>query len=204
MKYTNIKKLLIKFMGGGLVNFPTRFLRWVKIEGDTEGDDGGGDSGGGGGEEGNSNIFFSPLAIQPSYYCMIDEDNPTIHEIQDIANTISTNYSEDKELYLFYSKEQLMNLGISENILNNIQQVTYPEFIEDLESDCSKCHKDDENLNNIIYNNYIVNYVTFSNYAIVCERVTIMDRMDNGIYKFGDDIYLIVNVAPGGGDVPIG
>lgn len=33
MKYTNIKKLLIKFMGGGLINFPTRFLRYVKING---------------------------------------------------------------------------------------------------------------------------------------------------------------------------
>ena len=44
MKYTNIKKLLIKFMGGGLIDFPTRFLRWVKIDGDTESDDGGGDT----------------------------------------------------------------------------------------------------------------------------------------------------------------
>ncbi len=48
MKFTNIKQLIIKFMGGGIINFPTRFLRWVKIEGDTDGsDDGGGDSGGG-------------------------------------------------------------------------------------------------------------------------------------------------------------
>ena len=49
MKYTNIKKLLIKFMGGGLINFPTRFLRWIKIDGDAEGDDSGGGEGGGGG-----------------------------------------------------------------------------------------------------------------------------------------------------------
>lgn len=48
MKFINIKQLIIKFMGGGIINFPTRFLRWVKIEGDTDGsDDGGGDSGGG-------------------------------------------------------------------------------------------------------------------------------------------------------------
>ena len=37
MKYINIKKLLIKFMGGGLINFPTRFLKWIKIDGDAEG-----------------------------------------------------------------------------------------------------------------------------------------------------------------------
>ena len=36
--------------GGGLINFPTRFLRWIKIDGDAEGDDGGdGDSGDDGG-----------------------------------------------------------------------------------------------------------------------------------------------------------
>lgn len=47
MKFTNVKQLIIKFMGGGLINFPTRFLRWVKINGDTDdSDDGGGDSGG--------------------------------------------------------------------------------------------------------------------------------------------------------------
>ena len=44
MKYINIRKLLIKFMGGGLIDFPTRFLRWVKIDADT-GCDGGGDGG---------------------------------------------------------------------------------------------------------------------------------------------------------------
>ena len=38
MKVTNIKKLLIKFIGGGLINFPTRFLRWIKIDGDGIGD----------------------------------------------------------------------------------------------------------------------------------------------------------------------
>lgn len=44
MKFTNVKQLIIKFMGGGLINFPTRFLRWVKINGDSDGsDDGGGD-----------------------------------------------------------------------------------------------------------------------------------------------------------------
>lgn len=49
MKFTNVKQLIIKFMGGGLINFPTRFLRWVKINGDTDdSDDGGGDDSGGG------------------------------------------------------------------------------------------------------------------------------------------------------------
>ena len=53
MKFTNVKQLIIKFMGGGLINFPTRFLRWVKINGDTEDD---GDSDDGGGSEGSLDI----------------------------------------------------------------------------------------------------------------------------------------------------
>lgn len=47
MKFKNIKKLLIKFFGGGLISFPTRFLRWVIIEGDTDSSDDGSGSGGG-------------------------------------------------------------------------------------------------------------------------------------------------------------
>ena len=39
MKFTNIKQLIIKFVGGGIINFPTRFLRWVKINGDADGSD---------------------------------------------------------------------------------------------------------------------------------------------------------------------
>lgn len=50
MKFTNVKQLIIKFMGGGLINFPTRFLRWVKINGDGDGSDDGGGGGGGGGD----------------------------------------------------------------------------------------------------------------------------------------------------------
>ena len=44
MKVTNIKKLWIKFIGGGLIKFPHENLREVKIEGD-------GLDGGGGGQE---------------------------------------------------------------------------------------------------------------------------------------------------------
>lgn len=41
MKFTNVKQLIIKFMGGGIINFPTRFLRWVKINGDNNSNDSG-------------------------------------------------------------------------------------------------------------------------------------------------------------------
>ena len=48
MKIEHITKLILKFMGGGIVNFPTRFLKWIKVEScdcDGGGDDGGDDGG---------------------------------------------------------------------------------------------------------------------------------------------------------------
>ena len=44
MKFTNISKLLIKFIGGGLVNFPTRYLKEVEVEAEGGENDGGGNS----------------------------------------------------------------------------------------------------------------------------------------------------------------
>lgn len=42
MKFTNLSKLLIKFIGGGLVNFPTRYLKEVELEAEGGENDGGG------------------------------------------------------------------------------------------------------------------------------------------------------------------
>lgn len=51
MKIEHINKLILKFIGGGIVNFPTRFLKWIKVEscdcnggGEDDGGDDGGDS----------------------------------------------------------------------------------------------------------------------------------------------------------------
>ena len=45
MKMVNIKELIIKFFGEGIIRFPTRFLHWIKVTGDIEDD---GNNGGGG------------------------------------------------------------------------------------------------------------------------------------------------------------
>lgn len=42
MKLTNLSKLLIKFIGGGLVNFPTRYLKEVEVEAEGGESDSGG------------------------------------------------------------------------------------------------------------------------------------------------------------------
>lgn len=43
MKFTNISKFIIKFMGGGKINFPFNYLKEVEINGDNDGESGGSD-----------------------------------------------------------------------------------------------------------------------------------------------------------------
>lgn len=181
MKFTNVKQLIIKFMGGGLINFPTRFLRWVKINGDTEGsDDGGGDSGGG--EEGNSNIFFSPLAIQPTHIGVFIDDTFSIVEIKDVT----LNADGDLGGPLIYSKEDLISVGINENDLNNLEIVSVDEIEED--SSGSKGLSGNY-INNILDENYIVSHLSGEYEDCSMQRIIKDDNEIPVIYRFGDNLY---------------
>lgn len=62
MKFINIKKLIIKFIGGGIIKFPTRFLHWVIIDGENSGEEGGG----GGGDIDINDIYDGVLALLKS------------------------------------------------------------------------------------------------------------------------------------------
>ena len=101
MKFTNVKQLIIKFMGGGIINFPTRFLRWVKINGDSDDSDGGGSS---------SDVFFVPATIQPKYFVNNDDTQPI--EIK--------NYTPADSTLFLYNKEDIISLGVNEEDLNNL------------------------------------------------------------------------------------
>ncbi len=111
MKFTNVTQLIIKFMGGGLINFPTRFLRWVKINGDTDdSDDGGGGSGN------NSNTFFQLATIQPNRYMVVPPDGDTLAliDIENLDLNTFIDYNENsKDIAFFYSKEEISKLGVS-------------------------------------------------------------------------------------------
>lgn len=48
MKFTNISKFIIKFMGGGKINFPFNYLKEVEINGDNDGESEGGNENTGG------------------------------------------------------------------------------------------------------------------------------------------------------------
>lgn len=95
MKYTNIKKLLIKFMGGELINFPTRFLRWIKIDGDSE-DDGSGEDNGSGdvtpSQENILDVLSRDSPIKPVGYAIYLNngyefiDTTDFKELKDIVN----------------------------------------------------------------------------------------------------------------------
>ena len=121
MKFTNVKQLIIKFMGGGLINFPTRFLRWVKINGDIEGDDDGGGDDSGGGSESDSNIFFQLASIQPNRFAIFDDDVPIV---DDIKNLNIDTLLDNEDIQLFYSKEELTKFGISLEELEGLECFT--------------------------------------------------------------------------------
>lgn len=65
MKLTNLSKLLIKFIGGGLVNFPTRYLKEVEVEAE------GGESDGEGSEN-NDELISNTKKIYASYINVIN------------------------------------------------------------------------------------------------------------------------------------
>lgn len=149
MKFTNVKQLIIKFMGGGLINFPTRFLRWVKINGDTDNSDDG--DGGGGGEDNEylSNVLellYTPGII----YNFLTTDNIytdgcilTKGEYQDIivespGNTIgdydTANYilkcfdsNEFEYTYICLTEEEL---NLLKEVVKTPQTITMKEYLE--------------------------------------------------------------------------
>lgn len=180
MKYTNIKKLLIKFMGGGLINFPTRFLRWIKIDGDSEGDDGGEDSS-------DSDVFFVPATIQPKYFF---GNSPETTEIKD--------YTSDIEYAMFlYNKEDMISLGIDETGLNSLTQVTPEEAFMDTESrhPTKGLNIDKEVFKNTIILSEVRQGNEFDSGTVKIYNVN-TDK-NYILYKISDDIFLILEYQLG-------
>lgn len=182
MKYTNIKKLLIKFMGGGLINFPTRFLRWVKIDGDLEGDDSGG------GSDSDNDVFFVPATIQPKYF--LNNDGTEVIEIK--------NYTSDVEYATFlYNKEDIISLGVNEEALNSLAQVTIEEAFDDINS-----QHPTKGLNidkNVFKNTIILEYISKGNGITEPSQVDTYSFKINemyNIYKISNNIFLILNYIP--------
>lgn len=145
MKYTNIKKLLIKFMGGGLINFPTRFLRWIKIDGDAEGDDGGGES------SDSESLLMSLISNnypKPTLFLYKRDENDnnpidvTNYKIDDLINLVQ---QEESDLYILCLYESSnLNAGIASNVLFNLSE-------------------DSTLIVDYIYNNIGVNEISYNN-----------------------------------------
>lgn len=184
MKFTNVKQLIIKFMGGGLINFPTRFLRWVKINGDSDDSDDGGSGGS------DSDVFFVPATIQPKYF---SDDNSQVIEIKDFPSDITF-------AQFLYNKEDIISLGVEEGVLNSLPQVTIDEAYDDidLQSLTKRALINKEVFRNVTVLQSMVKeggpLNTQSNISIYSSNV-------NGqcyVYKISDDIFMILD----GGDIP--
>jgi len=167
MKFTNVKQLIIKFMGGGLINFPTRFLRWVKIDGDAESDDGGEDGD-------NSDVFFVPATIQPKYFINNPNDEPI--EIKNYPHNTGN-------ALFFYNKEDIISLGVNEENLNNLDYIGVLDALYDV----AREH----------HNGYQIATNAFNEKIILCEldttrkTISIYGGFRSYVYKISDDIFLI-------------
>lgn len=95
MKFTNLKKLFIKFLGGGVIKFPTRFLSLVEIDGDVE--DEGENTGGGPGDDAEMDYLNEIIALtkepieqelwpKEAYYLALNTDLPEGEVFGDIEN----------------------------------------------------------------------------------------------------------------------
>ena len=103
MKFTNIKQLIIKFVGGGIINFPTRFLRWVKINGDVDGSNDG---------ENNQNMLdyfpFDFSDAKPVGFVIRKNWNFTIGNLPDGVDERTYGYVIDDDSVI-YPMENLTN-----------------------------------------------------------------------------------------------
>lgn len=130
MKFTNVKQLIIKFMGGGIINFPTRFLRWVKINGDSEDD--GSDDGGGGGDSGSMSMYDIWMKVFGDFK-VVQADNSilTIKPALAVINTSYdiTNHPVDTPIPLTFMDSE----ADSYNTFNSEQVIAYN--LEDVPDD---------------------------------------------------------------------
>ena len=198
MKFTNVKQLIIKFMGGGLINFPTRFLRWVKINGDTDGSDGGG-----GDDSGNNGyMFFGPAAIQPEKYVTLNEDDELTDDVKYVKdldyNLLNEYFVDGIDVVFFYTKEELTKLGFN---LSELEQLEAYDISADSIEDYIEVNED------IFENNFIVDYIEIRRDSDENNFTEITMQKHRKMTKYiiryninGDDnIYRIDNRVPGGG-----
>ncbi len=183
MKFTNVKQLIIKFMGGGLINFPTRFLRWVKINGDS-------DDGGSG--ESNSDILFKIATIQPTKYSLSnEEENFILYDVKDLNYDIYKTYEqESNDIVTFvFTKEEISKLGFD---LTELEQLPILDITSEIHFNNTNSILID---NSIIQNNFIPNQIKkIDEYTTGVEKLLVQTypyRILRTSYNNDDNLYLI-------------
>lgn len=130
MKFINIKKLIIKFIGGGIIKFPTRFLRWVIIDGENDEEEGGG----GGGDIDLNDIYDGVLALLKSskaeYLLMpgflFDSEEELVAKEINKENVILMLSEAGRQCYLAYKNDaynsEMASINIKSLGFNDITQ----------------------------------------------------------------------------------
>ena len=102
MKIEHISKLILKFIGGGIVNFPTRFLKWIKIE---SCDCNGGEDDDEGGDGGHSEDCMTIEDFRNFYISIKDDDYANTYQAEDtLLNLGMENVESNPDTSMYFNE----------------------------------------------------------------------------------------------------
>lgn len=202
MKYTNIKKLLIKFMGGGLINFPTRFLKWIKIDGNAEGDDGGG----GGGDAGSMSMYDAWMKVFDGFKVSQDNNDNNILTVTPALYAIQAYNYEQKtsdtpislafmntqtNKYYEYGEKSISKIFDIKNAPDDIYEqsfdydASYIQLLYDLDELNEKAHDI-----NYAVESITLNHRTYNHSVVELTKGQASYVPYSGVFKFNDKYYV--------------
>lgn len=115
MKIEHVHKLILKFMGGGIVNFPTRFLKWIKVESC--------DCDGGGDEGGDSQDTIALEDFYNFYISVLNNNYPDTYRGDEILQI--SDLFDVPNINIFKGLLSLGNVEINDNIDMNFSNINY-------------------------------------------------------------------------------
>ena len=127
-----------------------------------------------------------PATIQPKYFIDDGDTEPT-----EIKNYIPTDYTQF--LYSFlYNKEDIISLGVQEEALNSLTQVTINEAIDDSGSEESPTKGLPIN-KEIFKNTIILSYIEKDEDYSIINTYRADSEDEYIVYKISDDIFFILS-----------
>lgn len=169
MKFTNISKFIIKFMGGGKINFPFNYLKEVEINGDNDGESGGNENSGG------FDLDTFKQNIVDTYNKIAEASITKDNIVMPDAFIIDKNFSRDNDRPPISLSDTDLTQFLASYLLN-VNNV-YPLYLKDTLID-----NDSNN-----YFGFIDNTIYFDHYGEF-QRVENFDNMPDNAYDGNLDL----------------